>query len=358
MTQEESIIGCLLGTAAGDALGLACEGMSKQRQQKMFPDVGRYHFLLGKGMVSDDTEHTCMVAQSLIVSAGKSDQFVKSLARRLRWWLLGLPAGVGFATLRSLLKLWLGISPERSGVFSAGNGPAMRSAIIGVCYGENSDHLRALIKASTRITHTDPKAELGALAVAVAAHIRSKHPQSQISPQEYIQALQPHCRDFGDTGTEFFELINKTVESAIKRQSTETFAGELGFIHGVTGYIYHTIPVVLHAWLSHQHDFRSAVTTVIRCGGDTDTTAAVVGAIVGAGVGKQGIPAEWLDNLWEWPRSVQWMEQLGHRLADVLLTNTPQKSLSLPIPGLLLRNLVFMLIVLIHGFRRIFPPYS
>ena len=41
-----------------------------------------------------------------------------------------LPAGVGLATARACLKLWLGFSPERSGIYSAGNGPAMRSAVL------------------------------------------------------------------------------------------------------------------------------------------------------------------------------------------------------------------------------------
>lgn len=62
------------------------------------------------------------------------------------------------------MKLWLGFKPEHSGIFSAGNGPAMRSTIIGVCYSNDSQKLRELVKASTRLTQTDPKAEFGALA--------------------------------------------------------------------------------------------------------------------------------------------------------------------------------------------------
>ena len=82
-------------------------------------------------MVSDDTEHTCLVAQALCAAPTDADRFARHLARGLRWWLLGLPAGIGSATLRATLKLWLGFPPARSGVFSAGNGPAMRSAILG-----------------------------------------------------------------------------------------------------------------------------------------------------------------------------------------------------------------------------------
>jgi hypothetical protein len=53
---------------------------------------------------------------------------------RLRGWLLSLPAGIGFATLRAILKLWLGFPLNRSGVYSAGNGPAMRVAVIGAFF--------------------------------------------------------------------------------------------------------------------------------------------------------------------------------------------------------------------------------
>jgi ADP-ribosylglycohydrolase len=51
----------------------------------------------------------------------------------------------------------------------------------------------------------------------------------------------------------------------------------------------HTLPVALDACLRHQHDFRMAVTEVVRCGGDTGTTGAIVGGIVGAAVGKRGL---------------------------------------------------------------------
>ncbi|HEX9326135.1 MAG TPA: ADP-ribosylglycohydrolase family protein, partial [Reyranella sp.] len=104
MPLEDAIVGCLLGTAVGDAVGLWCEGMSPRRQRRFHAQVG-HHFLFGHGMTSDDTEHACMVAQALIVSAGDEDRFLKSLGRRLRWWLLGLPAGIGRATLRATFKL-------------------------------------------------------------------------------------------------------------------------------------------------------------------------------------------------------------------------------------------------------------
>jgi ADP-ribosyl-[dinitrogen reductase] hydrolase len=108
---------------------------------------------------------------------------------------------------------------------------------------------------------------------------------------------------------------------------------------------------------------RAAVTAVVRCGGDTDSTAAIVGGhrrrpssaaivggIVGAAVGKEGIPNNWLQGLWEWPRSVRWMESLSKSLAHHRASESPCPP-GLPTFAVLPRNLLFLLIVLAHGFR-------
>src|SRR5437868_15534006 len=97
----KAVVGCLLGTAVGDALGLPCENLSPRRQRRLFPKTDRYHFLLGHGMTPDDTEHACMVGQALLASGGEVRALARSLAWRLRGWLLGLPAGTGRATLRA-----------------------------------------------------------------------------------------------------------------------------------------------------------------------------------------------------------------------------------------------------------------
>ena len=54
-------------------------------------------------MVSDDTEHAVMTLLSLQESEGEVERFTKALARRLRWWLLGMPAGIGLATVKSIV---------------------------------------------------------------------------------------------------------------------------------------------------------------------------------------------------------------------------------------------------------------
>ena len=93
----DALTGCLLGMAIGDALGLPSEGLSPQRQAKLFPDLDHYHLIGAYGMISDDTEHACMTAHALIQSPNDAQAFGKTLAWQLRLWFLALPAGVGLA---------------------------------------------------------------------------------------------------------------------------------------------------------------------------------------------------------------------------------------------------------------------
>jgi ADP-ribosylglycohydrolase len=353
---RESITGCILGTAVGDAIGLPYEGIPKRRLQKLKPRLDRHRFLFGRGMVSDDTEHTRMVAQAVAASAGNVDEFSRVLSRLLKVWLLSVPAGTGTATARAISKLLMGFSPQKSGVFSAGNGPAMRSAIIGVCFGHDPDRMKSLVRASTRITHTDPKAEFGALAIAAAAYYSAARHTQDDMPAHYLEYLSDLMS--GELGSnELLDMIAKAAASANTGETTASFAGAMGGEIGVGGYIYATVPAVLHSWFRHPDDYASAITGLIECGGDTDTTAAIAGAMVGAGVGVEGIPDIWLQGLMEWPCSVVWMEKLGRQLYEVIDSGIAQKPIRPAAPFVLARNAFFLAVVLGHGFRRLLPPY-
>ena len=349
---EAQIVGSILGTATGDSVGLPYEGLSRRRAGRLLGPPDRHRFFFGRGMVSDDTEHTCMVAQSLIASGGDPDAFGRELAWGFRLWVLGLPAGIGFATLRSILKLWLGVGPEKSGVHSAGNGPAMRAAIIGAAV-EDGAKLARLVRSSTRITHTDPRAESGALAVALAAQMASQG--DVVSGAAFLYRFRAHTE--GGEG-ELGGLIEDAVRAADEGRNTADFAASLGLAKGVSGFVCHTVPVALHAWLTNQRDFRSAVCAVIQCGGDADSTGAIVGGIVGASVGREGIPEEWLDRLIEWPRSTAWMERLAVQLDSTMQSGVATRPIRLPVYGVIPRNLFFLVVVLLHGARRALPPYG
>ena len=182
--------GLILGTAVGDALGLPAEGMKPQKIKHLGWTNWRHRFFFGKGMVSDDTDHTFFVTQALLSNSIDPQKFKRSLAWKLRWWLLGIPAGIGFGTLRAILKLWFFVPLDKSGVWSAGNGPAMRSAIIGARFSDNSDRLNEFVKSSTELTHTDPKALTGALAVSYAASLAfSNANQNTPDTKEFLELL-------------------------------------------------------------------------------------------------------------------------------------------------------------------------
>ncbi|HEV3022296.1 MAG TPA: ADP-ribosylglycohydrolase family protein [Pirellulales bacterium] len=203
------------------------------------------------------------------------------------------------------------------------------------------------------MTHTDPKAEYGALAVALAARLAIA--ESPVEPARFADELRRLLPD-NDAG-ELHALVGKAVRSVASAEPTGEFAVSLGLERGVTGFIDHTVPVALHAWLSHPFDLQAAVVDMVRCGGDTDSTAAIVGGIVGSAVGKDGIPPDWLKGLCEWPRTVSWMERLAGQLHDVRTSGTPGRPLRLPAWGILPRNQCFAAVVLAHGFRRLAPPY-
>jgi ADP-ribosylglycohydrolase len=356
-SESDPVVGCLLGLAVGDALGLPREGLSPRRGDRLFPHVDRHNFFFGRGLFSDDTEHACLTAQALLASGGDPATFRYALARGLRWWFAALPAGIGRATVRACLRLWLGVPPDQSGVPSGGNGPAMRSPLLGVCLGSDPAKLGAFVRASTRVTHTDPKAEYGAFAVAWAAH-RSAETRGGTppKPRQFTDEIRSMLK--GDVhSAKLFDLLDAMVLSLELGQPTEGFADTIELGRGVSGFMYHTVPVAFHAWLSHPDDYRAAVLAAIRCGGDTDTIAAITGALVGARVGKAGIPPEWLAGIIDWPRSVRWVEGLAVRVAAGKWRATPQPRQPIAWWAIPLRNLLFLAWVLKHGFRRLLPPY-
>lgn len=340
---RERITGLMLGAAVGDALGLPAEGMSAKRIARRWPGPLRHRFLFGRGMVSDDTEHLFFTAQSLIEADDDLVTFRRVLARRLRWWLLALPAGVGLATARSIAKLWMGWNPAKSGVWSAGNGPAMRSAIIGARFADDEAKLRAFVEASTRLTHRDPKALTGALAVALSAAAVMHGPSDDDPLLHICQALS---RD--DAWQHAMTLMPAELA---RGSSVATFSEALEGKREVSGYIYRTVPVALYAWLRHRADFRMTHQEVIACGGDTDTVAAIAGSLAGMECGEQGIPAEWISGICEWPRSVGLLRKVAARVADKEC-RTPVRYFA---AGVIPRNLFFLAIVLMHGFRRLIP---
>ena len=348
--RTDRLCGLLLGMAVGDALGLPREGLSPRRATRLFRGPLRHRLVFGRGMISDDTEHACMTAQALLRASGDPEAFARSLAWRLRGWLLGVPAGVGLATLRAIVRLWLGFPPHRSGVFSAGNGPAMRAPILGAVLGDNPEKLRQFVRASTRLTHTDPKAERGAMLVALAAHHAMKSAAGHTDGDQFLDRAEIEAAN----DAELASLLATLREHLHRAATPAEFATSLGLQRGVSGYMYHTVPIALFCWLRWPGDFERAVPDAILLGGDADTVGAIVGGLAGAGVGANGIPPSWHARLLEAPRSAAWIHRVGEALGD---DQRERRPVTLAWPFIPVRNLAFIVIVLLHGVRRLLPPY-
>ena len=264
-------------------------------------------------------------------------------------WLASLPAGGGFATLRAILKLWIGIPPSRSRVMSAGNGAAMRSALLGVYFANDAARRNQFVHASTEITHSDPRASIAALAVAETAAWMADVREDPDGLLEILERLGGN--------SEWTSLVTRLRASLSLDHSVAAFAQQIGAKDGVSGYAFQSVPVAIYAAVRYRTDFSAALTEVIACGGDTDTVAAITGALLGARVGVTGIPHPWRENIVEFPRS----PGLLNRVAERLSLQSEGHSILGPVsyfwPAILLRNLAFLGVVLAHGFRRLLPPY-
>jgi ADP-ribosyl-[dinitrogen reductase] hydrolase len=349
--------GLMLGLAVGDAVGLPAEGLRPSRVRALFPPPWRHRFLGHYGLCSDDTEHAWFVLQSLLAHEHDSQAFARRLGWCLRGWFIGLPAGIGWATLRACIKLWLGFPPQYSGVFSGGNGAAMRSAPIGLRFAFDAAQRDAYVCAATRLTHTDPKALVGAKAVAdlVAWSIRTPL-YSRPAITDFVAVL----RHAGQDDSVWQAHIDDLARALNADASVAQYAAGVGLAQGISGYVYHTVPVAAYAWFVHWGDFSATLSAVWNCGGDTDTCGAIAGALAGTVCGHSGIPEAWKAGLIEWPRSRTLLERGADTLAARVHapdTDPPPRPLKYFWPALPLRNVLFLLIVLGHGVRRIIPPY-
>ncbi|MCE9579214.1 MAG: ADP-ribosylglycohydrolase family protein, partial [Deltaproteobacteria bacterium] len=208
-----------------------------------------------RGLVSDDTDQTIVIARALAASRDPG-AFGDAVIRGLRRWFLALPPAIGWGTLRACVKLCFG---ARQGVASAGNAPAMRAAILGVVARDRA-HLDRLAAAATLPTHTDPRALDAARIVALAAH----------APMSLVQ-LASACRtdELGAAIAAMAPLVGAPPHVVARTWS-----------RGPGAFCIETVPAAL--WAAQRATPAAAIHAAIRLGGDTDTVAAIAGAIAGA----------------------------------------------------------------------------
>jgi ADP-ribosyl-[dinitrogen reductase] hydrolase len=337
------------GVRVGDALGIAYENLSPRRVLRLFPDPTRYHLLPSVGLISDDAEQAMMTLRALACSGGDPARFQARLATELRVWLATLPAGIGLSTARAGVRLWLGMSPQRSGVRSAGNAPALRGAILGVALADDPQQRETLVRLATQITHADPKAEAGRTFAPTSRRWRLR-----AQARRCLDALRQRVDACPD---ELREPLRAALASVDAGQTTEQFALSQGWRRGVSGYIVHTAAATLHAWLRFPDDFVQAAAVLVRCGGDTDSTAALLGIWMGAHRGGQVAPDTLIARLKDPLARPDALHALATATARAVRSATPQPVRRPLYPLRLGRNLLFLALVIVHLLRRALPPY-
>jgi poly(ADP-ribose) glycohydrolase ARH3 len=290
--------GALLGTFVGDALGMAFEGDPPAAIPLRLEMV---EARLGRGTYTDDTEMMIVLAESLI-----EDGFVQpeSLARRFLE-RHDPRRGYGGGTLRVFAHWRDGVPVDVAaglvfgGQGSAGNGAAMRIAPVGVRFAADPARLLEQARRSAAVTHAHPLGIDGAVAQAAAVAAAVRGDDVAAAARQAVETDE--MRRQLDTVAELLDeaLADPTeVAEALGNGSTAP----------------KSVPLAVYA-ACRTDDFREAVTFAVRCGGDTDTIAAMAGAIAGARHGRNAIPSSWLDVLEDGAYGRSYVERLAASLA-------------------------------------------
>lgn len=279
-SQTRAMTGALWGTALGGALGLPYEGLSQEAVLAHGGGLQRYGLLGERGFVSDDTEQTVLVVESLVRGQDDFAQTVRGFRRALLGWCLRLPSGLGLATLRACLRIGLGL--RASGVPSAGNGAAMRAGIIGVYFAHDAARRRAYAAALARVTHTDARAVEGALFSAELAALCASEPAADRA-ELALSALRVV------RNRELYEALEGAVMLARSLHPASHAPND--------GHVVRTLALCCAAFVASGASAMAGIQAAIRAGGDTDTAAAIVGCWLGALHGPETLPRELLHEL-------------------------------------------------------------
>lgn len=297
---KDRFSGCLIGQCLGDALGFPVEGyvtdVCRQYVDGILRSgragaVGRPPFAFGQ--YTDDSQ----LARELMISYRDRRCFDPPdfAARISALFRSGKVVGGGRATGEAAGRLSEGRGWEESGApqGSAGNGSAMRAGPIGLLFSGDRDGLVRAAVDQGRITHRDSRCSAGsvALAGAVALALRG---ETERGP-------------FLDSLADWTEGVDATVAAALGRLEdwmklppgeAVILIGRAGLDDppgkewkGITPFVVGSVLWSLYSFLRSPDDYWETICTAIAAGGDTDTTAAMAGAVSGAYLGIDGLPA-------------------------------------------------------------------
>jgi len=180
--------------------------------------------------------------------------------------------------------------PVAAGSSSTDLGGAVRIAPLAYVYREKRDDLRSAAKAQTAMTHNDPVVvETADLLANVLWHVLKG-----ASPTAALQTASADRTALRKIVADGFQSAGRPTRDTIKKfgQMCETDA---------------SLPGVIHLVATYETDLKTALVENVMAGGDSAARGMAVGMILGAHLGHDAIPAEWLNEM-----------KAGNRIADLL----------------------------------------
>jgi ADP-ribosylglycohydrolase len=294
----DQLAGSLLGQCLGDALGFPVEGYPPEgcrvyvaRLRASGPTAGRGGHPFGQ--YTDDSQLARELLQSW-VARGTFDP-VDYAARISAIFSEGRIVGRGRATEAAAQRLAAGVSWDRAGTPApaAGNGSAMRAGPVGLMLADDPERLVRVAVDQGRITHQDPRACAGSVAVAAATAAACQ--SGRLEPRSFVASLMARVEGV-DAGfaAELAKLPGWLALDPAEAQPLISRAGldpdyRDGW-RGISPFVTGSVLWSLYAFLRHPEAPLEALFTAIAVGGDVDTTAAMTGAMVGARVGLSRLP--------------------------------------------------------------------
>lgn len=299
MTKYERFEGCILGGAIGDAFGSAYENMIEEPNDVYYL-FGKPEKKEPKWQITDDTQLTLGTCEAILSDETLNPETIAN--HYLKLYKQKRLFGLGASTLKSLRELELGIhwsQVGRSGEYGAGNGAAMRIAPIAFIENVNRDKIREICF----ITHQNDEAYIGALCIIIA--IREILKNNWMGEENLLEIIIDQIPD--TRIRDRLILINK-----IKENKDLIEIGELGN----NGYVVNSIPLALSAASQiNKKGIEQIYKDLIKIGGDTDTNCSIAGQIIGALIGKKGIPENLINKLKILPE-YDWIENVMKRFKE------------------------------------------
>jgi len=318
---EARALGALLGMAVGDALGTTYE--FERIEQAPYPAlatgpatdvVGGGPFGLEAGQVTDDTQMAVCIARSVLAREGRGfDRLDRAdLAKRyVEWYQHAFDVGNQTASALRLIEDGGDLSSagrrvwHASGRRAAGNGSLMRAAPIGVLMA-HEERVEVLVEAAltdSLLTHADPRCAIACAMfdAAIAAGVMGS--DQLAAARTALPVAANRLRELWQDDRDDLAAID-SAERDVQRDMEAATADEPGVygaeldVHRTAGFV--RVAFRLACWhLVHTPSWRDAVVDVASRGGDADTNAAIVGALLGSRDGAAAIPRAWIDRVLE-----------------------------------------------------------